>query len=445
MIPVGGAVKIVADAALNQAVFVTDYSGGTLTLLDATAAADFPLPANVRSGTRYDNGDKLGTCAVPGANDVAYGIPVDATTGTAVLTAAAVAAAAAAAILATPANKLATDASGRVTPGAVTLANGAHGGAAATLTLATPVHADLRAILGTALTETAGQIAAAFKKFFNVAAPTGTVNSLPDARPGTLNGLPVSNINGNVPVDVLALDGDGDAAVNLATAFATSGKLTADIDGSIGGLATGAAQAVRDALKLAPSSGSPATGSIDKQLAALAQPGDDMGLSADALAAIAAAVGSVVTVNASVALSATQAEQIAEGLIAIAAYADFAQGVTSTSADDLAAAEDIWFGIKARATDADADAILLLSAEDGLVTLAGATYATPAHGALTVSGTAGAWTVAATLTAAATARLTDYAGRHLVAEIKYRLPSGAVRVLWSGLAAISRGVIQRTA
>ena len=68
-----------------------------------------------------------------------------------------------------------------------------------------------------------------------------------------------TNINGNVPVDVLALDGDGDAAVNLATAFATSGKLTADIDGSIGGLATGAAQAVRDALKLAPSSGSPAT------------------------------------------------------------------------------------------------------------------------------------------------------------------------------------------
>jgi hypothetical protein len=51
------------------------------------------------------------------------------------------------------------------------------------------VKANLAQILGTALTETAGQIAAAFKKFFNVATPTGTVNSLPDAVAGTASGL----------------------------------------------------------------------------------------------------------------------------------------------------------------------------------------------------------------------------------------------------------------
>lgn len=55
------------------------------------------------------------------------------------------------------------------------------------------VPADLMSILGTALTETAGLIAAGFKKFFNVATPTGTLNSLPDAVPGANNGLPTTN------------------------------------------------------------------------------------------------------------------------------------------------------------------------------------------------------------------------------------------------------------
>ena len=52
---------------------------------------------------------------------------------------------------------------------------------------------DLASILGTALTETAGQIAAAFKKFFDKATPTGTVNSLPDAVAGANGGLPTQN------------------------------------------------------------------------------------------------------------------------------------------------------------------------------------------------------------------------------------------------------------
>ena len=40
------------------------------------------------------------------------------------------------------------------------------------------VPANLTSILGTALTETAGQIAAAFKQFFNVASPTGTMKAI---------------------------------------------------------------------------------------------------------------------------------------------------------------------------------------------------------------------------------------------------------------------------
>jgi hypothetical protein len=47
-----------------------------------------PIAANVRSGTIYGGGNLAGTCAVPAAGSVSLGVPVDATTGTAVLTAA---------------------------------------------------------------------------------------------------------------------------------------------------------------------------------------------------------------------------------------------------------------------------------------------------------------------------------------------------------------------
>jgi hypothetical protein len=43
------------------------------------------LPADVRSGTVYADGNLTGACAVPAAASVAYGVPVDDTTGTAFL------------------------------------------------------------------------------------------------------------------------------------------------------------------------------------------------------------------------------------------------------------------------------------------------------------------------------------------------------------------------
>ena len=49
-----------------------------------------PIAANVRSGVSYGGGNLTGTCAVPAAGSVALGVPVDATTGTAVLTPAAI-------------------------------------------------------------------------------------------------------------------------------------------------------------------------------------------------------------------------------------------------------------------------------------------------------------------------------------------------------------------
>jgi hypothetical protein len=48
---------------------------------------------------------------------------------------------------------------------------------------------DLTHILGHLLTTTGTQLADAFEKFFDVATPTGTANSLPDAIPGAAGGL----------------------------------------------------------------------------------------------------------------------------------------------------------------------------------------------------------------------------------------------------------------
>ena len=70
------------------------------------------------------------------------------------------------------------------------------------ITLTTPIESDLVSIHGTALTETAGLLAGGFKKFFNVASPTGTVNSLPDAVPDEAGGLPISD-DGGLDMDAL--------------------------------------------------------------------------------------------------------------------------------------------------------------------------------------------------------------------------------------------------
>ena len=83
------------------------------------------------------------------------------------------------------------------------------------------VKANLAQILGTVLTETAGLIAAGFKKFFNVATPTGTVNSLPGAVPGANGGLPTTNgTKVNQTVDLTA--GQSIAANGGTVATATN-------------------------------------------------------------------------------------------------------------------------------------------------------------------------------------------------------------------------------
>jgi hypothetical protein len=73
----------------NVAVFNYCDTAGAKTLVDATTG-QMPAATDVRDGVSYASGALTGTCAVPAAASVGFGVPVDATTGTAVLTPAAI-------------------------------------------------------------------------------------------------------------------------------------------------------------------------------------------------------------------------------------------------------------------------------------------------------------------------------------------------------------------
>lgn len=104
------------------------------------------------------------------------------------------------------------------------------------------VKASLVQILGTALTETAGQIAAAFKKFFDKATPTGTINSLPDAVPGASGGLLIDDVWTDARaakldnLDVAVSTRSSGAALDAAGVRAAVGLGSANLDTQLSGI-----------------------------------------------------------------------------------------------------------------------------------------------------------------------------------------------------------------
>lgn len=106
------------------------------------------------------------------------------------------------------------------------------------------VKSNLIQILGTVLTETAGLIAAGFKKFFNVATPTGTVNSLPDVVPGAANGLVIAGVNstitatfgGNLTGSVASVTGAvGSVTGAVGSVTGAVGSVTGNVGGNVVG------------------------------------------------------------------------------------------------------------------------------------------------------------------------------------------------------------------
>lgn len=84
------------------------------------------------------------------------------------------------------------------------------------------VKANLAQILGTALTETAGQIAAGFKQFFNIGSPTSTMNTITAVTTATnLTNAPTS--------------GDFTATMKTSIGTAVAASAVASVTGNVGG------------------------------------------------------------------------------------------------------------------------------------------------------------------------------------------------------------------
>jgi hypothetical protein len=149
-----------------------------------------------------------------------------------------------------------------------------------------------------------------------------------------------------------------------------------------------------------------------------------------------------VTVNSYLAVSQTDAQNVASGDLSITTFNTFAQAVTSTTTSNLVSADNIWFAVKEHKTDADAKSIIFID-NSGLLYAAGRAYATAADGSLSVTGVAGAWSVAVDIEEDATALLGGFEGEHY-AEIK-ALVSGDTVIVWSGSCIISHGIVKAIA
>jgi len=134
------------------------------------------------------------------------------------------------------------------------------------------VKANLVQILATALTETAGLLAGGFKKFFNVATPTGTLNSLADAVPGAAGGGFIAGTNAATAITTaLTANVTGNLSGSVGSVTGAVGSVTGavgSVTGSVGSvtagvtLAASAVQAIWDALSTALTT----VGSIGKRL-----------------------------------------------------------------------------------------------------------------------------------------------------------------------------------
>jgi hypothetical protein len=84
MSPTSGTGIRLKKVSSNVAVFNFVDSGSAKTLVDATQG-QMPAESDVRDGVSYASGALTGSCKVPAAASVGFGVPVDATTGTAYL------------------------------------------------------------------------------------------------------------------------------------------------------------------------------------------------------------------------------------------------------------------------------------------------------------------------------------------------------------------------
>jgi len=136
-----------------------------------------------------------------------------------------------------------------------------------------------------------------------------------------------------------------------------------------------------------------------------------------------------VHVYASLAISAAQAAQVVDGQLLITAGYTFRQTFDSDSMDDLSAARLI-VAMKENVQTLDAASIFYVDSASGLLTLNGVTpYAHPEWGALSVTGSAGAWHIDLVLDEGATENFFAINDVPKVGALKYILNGDALPVM----------------
>lgn len=233
--------------------------------------------------------------------------------------------------------------------------------------------------------------------------------------------LPAALIGGRMDASVGAMAANTltasalatDAGVEIATAVRSELAVElAHIDADISSISSGlTAQETRDAMKLAPTAGSPAAGSVDAHLDAIqAQTDtiDDIKAVTDALDISAV---THVTVNDAGVLTITRTLSFSTTLSGLDIPADW---------------EACYWTVKRSTDDADADALVQIlvsnppDADDGLLVLAGEAADDESAGSLTVNQALG--TVTIVLDADSTAALDDAV--ELVWDVKVHATSG---------------------
>lgn len=213
------------------------------------------------------------------------------------------------------------------------------------------VDANLKEILGTVLTETSGYIAAAFKKFFNVQNPMGTVNSIPDAAPGGAGGLPIVGsqmdlVNAPNSTAITAIQSGLATSDNQTTMQATLDKLNTMIE------ADGAVyRYTENALEEGPSGEATVSDADKTDIAQRAWDGDYVP-------------------SRTITQTAEEAGAALSGTNIVFHRGDY--NYFTITVGDISARTKLWLTVKNDKRDTDAQAVIQLTEADGLTRLNGA-------------------------------------------------------------------------
>lgn len=119
----------------------------------------------------------------------------------------------------------------------------------------------------------------------------------------------------------------------------------------------------------------------------------------------------------SIVLPVSVAQRAATGKVEFKPYLTYRFSFASTYAGDLSAATKLWYAVKERDVE-DANGLILVEKTAGLSIVNRTAYGTSANGSISVTGSAGDWTISIFVDEAATAELGEYDGLACMSSVK---------------------------